>query len=204
MALEISIEAPIYISLRQAGLAVGAKGADGKSAYEIAIDNGFEGTEAEWLLSLEGINQNPALGDVISNPYKAILSDNGQSALEELYDLYIGDSNIDSATSLSISLPNNKIERLSLIPTTSNVEFTISEYPIVNGQKLLIINNDSELSLNISLPTENIVSDEITYSFKNIDTEIILEQGLSCEVNFMFIFLDETSCEIRTTFINFI
>lgn len=27
----------------------------GKSAYEIAVDNGFEGTEQEWLDSLEGI-----------------------------------------------------------------------------------------------------------------------------------------------------
>lgn len=29
-------------------------GADGKSAYEIAVDNGFEGTEQEWLESLVG------------------------------------------------------------------------------------------------------------------------------------------------------
>ena len=26
----------------------------GKSAYEIAVENGFEGTEAEWLVSLHG------------------------------------------------------------------------------------------------------------------------------------------------------
>lgn len=32
----------------------GHSGADGKSAYEIAVDNGFEGTEAEWLESLKG------------------------------------------------------------------------------------------------------------------------------------------------------
>lgn len=29
-------------------------GQDGKSAYEIALVNGFEGTEQEWLLSLKG------------------------------------------------------------------------------------------------------------------------------------------------------
>lgn len=29
-------------------------GADGKSAYEIAVDNGFVGTETEWLASLKG------------------------------------------------------------------------------------------------------------------------------------------------------
>lgn len=32
----------------------GGTGADGKSAYEIAVDNGFEGTEEEWLESLKG------------------------------------------------------------------------------------------------------------------------------------------------------
>lgn len=29
---------------------------DGKSAYQIAVDNGFVGTEAEWILSLKGEN----------------------------------------------------------------------------------------------------------------------------------------------------
>lgn len=33
---------------------VGEKGDPGKSAYEIACDNGFIGTEEEWLESLEG------------------------------------------------------------------------------------------------------------------------------------------------------
>ena len=31
-------------------------GVDGKSAYQIAVDNGFIGTEAEWLTSLRGAN----------------------------------------------------------------------------------------------------------------------------------------------------
>lgn len=32
-------------------------GGDGRSAYQVALDNGFEGTEAEWLASLEGGQQ---------------------------------------------------------------------------------------------------------------------------------------------------
>lgn len=32
----------------------GKPGADGKSAYQIAVDNGFDGTEQEWLESLKG------------------------------------------------------------------------------------------------------------------------------------------------------
>lgn len=33
----------------------GQNGKDGKSAYQIAVDNGFEGTEEEWLASLQGL-----------------------------------------------------------------------------------------------------------------------------------------------------
>ena len=36
------------------GSVYGILGKDGYSAYEIAVNNGFEGTEAEWLASLKG------------------------------------------------------------------------------------------------------------------------------------------------------
>ena len=39
-------------------------GADGKSAYEIAVENGYEGTEAEWLASLKGASATIAIGTV--------------------------------------------------------------------------------------------------------------------------------------------
>lgn len=37
----------------------GTPGKDGKSAYEIAVSNGFEGTEEEWLASLKGAKGDP-------------------------------------------------------------------------------------------------------------------------------------------------
>lgn len=47
--------------------AIAASGAeDGKSAYEIAVENGFKGTEQEWLKSLSpyiGENGNWFIGD---------------------------------------------------------------------------------------------------------------------------------------------
>ena len=33
---------------------VATPGDDGKSAYQVAVDNGFEGSEPEWLASLKG------------------------------------------------------------------------------------------------------------------------------------------------------
>ena len=43
------------IALKEEG-AGGKDGLDGKSAYQIAVDNGFAGTEGEWLESLKGGN----------------------------------------------------------------------------------------------------------------------------------------------------
>lgn len=37
----------------------GGKGEPGDSAYEIAVKNGFEGTEQEWLASLKGAKGDP-------------------------------------------------------------------------------------------------------------------------------------------------
>lgn len=39
--------------------APGPAGADGESAYQIAVDNGFTGTETEWLASLKGADGDP-------------------------------------------------------------------------------------------------------------------------------------------------
>jgi hypothetical protein len=54
-----------WVSLKGADGAAGPAGADGASAYAIAVANGFVGTEAEWLASLEGPEgpQGPAGAD---------------------------------------------------------------------------------------------------------------------------------------------
>lgn len=38
------------------------KGEDGKSAYQIAVEHGFVGTEEEWIASLKGKDGVPAEG----------------------------------------------------------------------------------------------------------------------------------------------
>ena len=48
MEVKVNITEPITIST------VGVAGQRGKSAYEVAVDNGFTGTEQEWLESLKG------------------------------------------------------------------------------------------------------------------------------------------------------
>lgn len=50
----ITIQAAVENAIEQAKESGDFKGEDGKSAYEIAKDNGFNGTEKEWLDSLKG------------------------------------------------------------------------------------------------------------------------------------------------------
>jgi hypothetical protein len=50
----------------------GVDGQNGKSAYDIAVDNGFDGTEAEWLASLHGADG--------SNGQNGLNGTNGQGA----------------------------------------------------------------------------------------------------------------------------
>ena len=38
---------------------------DGKSAYEIALDHGFVGTEEEWLASLKGADKQEVVDEVL-------------------------------------------------------------------------------------------------------------------------------------------
>ena len=41
------------------------KGEDGKSAYQIAVELGFVGTEEEWIASLKGKDGGPAEGSYL-------------------------------------------------------------------------------------------------------------------------------------------
>lgn len=50
---------------------VGETGAAGKSAYELAVDSGFVGTEAEWLESLKVVTQAGTTLEIIVNSWEA-------------------------------------------------------------------------------------------------------------------------------------
>ena len=55
---------------------ISVQGQDGKSAYQVAVDNGFIGSQAEWLASLNG-NDGVENGDdvVVVNNYNGVPSD---------------------------------------------------------------------------------------------------------------------------------
>lgn len=50
-----------YMAAVQAFMAANPKGMDGQSAYELAVEKGFNGTKKEWLASLKGAKGDPGL-----------------------------------------------------------------------------------------------------------------------------------------------
>ncbi len=72
MEVKVNITEPITIST------VGVAGQRGKSAYEVAVDNGFIGTEQEWLESLkgkdgkDGVNSTSGTGEPVSMNFPRI------------------------------------------------------------------------------------------------------------------------------------
>lgn len=72
MEVKVNITEPITIST------VGVAGQRGKSAYEVAVDNGFTGTEQEWLESLkgkdgkDGVNGTSGTGEPVSMNFPSI------------------------------------------------------------------------------------------------------------------------------------
>lgn len=71
----------------------GEDGQDGKSAYEIAVDNGFTGTESEWLESLKA--ESPDINDIY-----AAAQENGYTGtfLEFLKEYLSGDVMVNEGT----------------------------------------------------------------------------------------------------------
>lgn len=51
----------ITLALARKGGGTGTPGKDGLSAYEIAVKNGFEGSEQDWLNSLQATAEIPAM-----------------------------------------------------------------------------------------------------------------------------------------------
>lgn len=83
--------------------AAGANGTNGKSAYDIAKDNGFTGTEAEWLLSLKGEKGDPGQDAAIDEALKAVeaLREEHNKDINELKELI---NNLEAAlTSLDVA-----------------------------------------------------------------------------------------------------
>lgn len=192
--LQISVESPIMLTQTQNGLA------RGYSAYEIAVKNGFEGTESEWLEALVG---NTSMEDTPFTPYKDITSTNGQDAVEQVYDKLNLSEAANYNTSSIIINNTDKIQNINLTTGTGDLNVTFSDYPTVNSNKLVIINNNRGADVNINLPTVTVVDGGITYVFHLTETSTTISNGYSGELNIYYHFLSTTNCQVRMSIVNF-
>lgn len=78
----------------------GGSGPAGKSAYQIAVDNGFVGTQVEWLASLKGEKGDPGEDSVPGSTYRNVSAND--TMLADDVDVTII---ADSTSSVAITVP---------------------------------------------------------------------------------------------------
>ena len=83
----------------------------GKSAYNIAVENGFDGTEQEWLASLKGISTAtivvPAAGWSDTTPHTITLPADGVIASDVLFwDVELAENETEESVSNKIASYN--------------------------------------------------------------------------------------------------
>jgi len=155
----------------------GANGSNGKSAYEIAVENGFEGTESEWLESLKGedgkdfvpesktytISFNYNLGKYLDNyseEYKYYpLTKNAGEFVGELPDTSVSawSSGNSSGWSSTICLPKYF---LGWFTGNSVNDTQITKYSVLNEDIILYARWNDELLQQDLYGTEGLIFDD--------------------------------------------
>jgi len=100
--------------------AEGDAGTDGKSAYEVAVDNGFVGDETAWLASLKG--EPGSGGGASANPVLAVAD----------YTAAAGDVVFCLADEITVTLPNpaSHGDRIEIVFATSGSGYYLSLFEI--------------------------------------------------------------------------
>ena len=160
MEVKVNITEPITIST------VGVAGQRGKSAYEVAVDNGFTGTEQEWLESLkgkdgkDGVNGTSGTGEPVSLNFpniKSMLDDRtiiaNSDSLEDILRAIIKEVVPDGDYSNHIAeftLVNDKVEVGSTtVEIKGQPHFFIAEQDHRNAQQIPV---SGTLTFTLSAP----------------------------------------------------
>lgn len=126
----------------------GCSGENGKSAYEIAVENGFEGTEAEWLESLKGEDGadgsnghdgTDGTGITVNDLYEAYLESHPGATMDEFLDAYL---DVDYTNNIA-DVANEAIKSGVAITVQSNVATSLGSGVIykLDGSTAYIITN---------------------------------------------------------------
>lgn len=156
--------------LENNGGASGGNGADGKSAYEIAVEHGFEGSEQEWLESLKGedgatttkfvgVAYKDGVYSLVDATYESILADLAQGIDVRLVCTFNGSLKKGYCLVVDYSKHPNANNRYLLF--TSNNSTTIDE---------LVINSDGT----IRRDTGKVVTDAVKVNGHQLNANINL------------------------------
>lgn len=96
---------------------MGPKGEDGKSAYEIAVEHGYEGTEEEWLSEMKDYNEldnKPQINGVTLSGNKSSYDLNLQGKLTAGENITIDEDNVISAEGGGVTSYNDLMDKPSI------------------------------------------------------------------------------------------
>lgn len=117
----------------------GENGADGKSAYQSALDTGFDGTEIQWVESLKG--EQGLQGISIT---AATIDDNGHLILTLSSGSTIDAGNTKGADGTSINI-RDSLNDSSELPSTGQ---QIGDCYLINGHLWVYTNSSKETAIN--------------------------------------------------------
>lgn len=132
----------VYVELKGETGEKGDKGADGtegKSAYQSAIDTGFDGTEEQWIESLKG--EQGLQGISITT---ATIDDNGHLILTLSSGSTIDAGNAKGADGTSINIKDS-LNDSSELPSTNQ---QIGDCYLINGHLWVYTNSSKETAIN--------------------------------------------------------
>lgn len=152
--LMVIIPLAMVIGLVFAGCG-GSDGSDGKSAYEIAVDNGYTGTEAEWVASLASV---PVEGEACVICHEGAGEEHQASYEAQLdtdYTLTITDvastgaGPYDVTVYFSIAMNGTPVDDGNGLPSWPRTNFQVMKYDSINAtvDSVIGFDNDDVLSL---------------------------------------------------------
>lgn len=142
------------------------RGPEGKSAYQVAVDNGFEGTEEEWLESLKGEDgKTPGWDDFSAEDKAAIIAE------------------ADAALQPALDSKQNVIQDLTTIRSGAAAGAEASSRPYdsqnPNGMGYLVLEKDKTFAEQVT--AANTIY-EIRYEFDLNNASVTIPAG--CELKF--------------------
>ncbi len=125
LALAVAIAAAAA-GISCAGSSCGGLVPDTRSAYQIAVDNGFSGTEAEWLESLKGRDGTNAQTVVTESLYAVAQKNGFRGSFDEFVAEYLGRYfEINGAGSVSAAADKAVLSVVSVYSTFSGVDYEL-------------------------------------------------------------------------------